>query len=141
MSSIAESVQPKRAPIIAAKVPGHEVPAAPGGDHLVGFDEATTVLVVAPSIVEAHLLVISACAGEYGEGVGVEEREGDEKTTAPYRTNPAVELHGPGRSKIIIGPDVAAEVPESRIAELARGVIESRARADTFDHPESRGEK
>lgn len=33
---------------------------------------------------------------------------------------------------VTIGPEGAAEVPERRIAELAREVIESRSRADTF---------
>ncbi|MGD1282703.1 proteasome subunit beta [Mycobacterium seoulense] len=35
-------------------------------------------------------------------------------------------------SAVTIGADGAAEVPESRIAELAREVIQSRSRADTF---------
>ncbi len=43
---------------------------------------------------------------------------------------------------VTIGPEGAAEVPESRIAELAREVIESRRRADAFgSEGESRGEK
>jgi proteasome beta subunit len=43
---------------------------------------------------------------------------------------------------VTIGAEGAAEVPESRIAELAREVIESRSRADTFGpDSESRGEK
>lgn len=33
---------------------------------------------------------------------------------------------------VVIGPDGAADVPEQRIAELARVVVESRSRADTF---------
>ncbi|MFZ1178180.1 MAG: proteasome subunit beta, partial [Mycobacterium sp.] len=35
-------------------------------------------------------------------------------------------------SAVTIDADGAAEVPESRIAELAREVIESRSRTDTF---------
>ena len=43
---------------------------------------------------------------------------------------------------VTIGAEGAADVPESRIAELAREVIESRTRADTFGPDgESRGEK
>lgn len=43
---------------------------------------------------------------------------------------------------ITIGAEGAAEVPERRIAELAREVIESRSRADTFGpDAEPRGEK
>ena len=43
---------------------------------------------------------------------------------------------------ITIGAEGAAEVPESRIAELAREVIESRSRADTFGpDAEPRGDK
>lgn len=30
---------------------------------------------------------------------------GDSKTTAPYQGNPAVETHGPGRSKVLLGAD------------------------------------
>ena len=30
---------------------------------------------------------------------------GDERTTAPYAHNAAIQVHGPGRSKVIIGPD------------------------------------
>ncbi|AFM17841.1 proteasome endopeptidase complex, beta component [Mycolicibacterium chubuense NBB4] len=33
---------------------------------------------------------------------------------------------------VVIGADGAEDVPESRIAELARGIIESRSRSDTF---------
>lgn len=33
---------------------------------------------------------------------------------------------------VTIGPEGALEVPEGRIAELAREVIQSRSRADTF---------
>jgi len=33
---------------------------------------------------------------------------GDAKTTAPYRGNPAIEVHGPGRSKVLLGADEAA---------------------------------
>lgn len=33
---------------------------------------------------------------------------GDAKTTGPYRGNPAVEIHGPGRSKVLLGADEAA---------------------------------
>jgi proteasome beta subunit len=43
---------------------------------------------------------------------------------------------------VTIGAEGAAEVPESRIAELAREIIESRTRADTFGPDgEPRGEK
>ena len=43
---------------------------------------------------------------------------------------------------VTIGAEGAADVPESRIAELAREVIESRSRADTFGPDgEPRGEK
>ena len=43
---------------------------------------------------------------------------------------------------VTIGAEGAADVPESRIAELAREVIESRTRADTFGPDgDSRGEK
>jgi proteasome beta subunit len=43
---------------------------------------------------------------------------------------------------VTIGAEGAAEVPESRIAELAREVIESRSRADTFGpDAEPRGDK
>jgi proteasome beta subunit len=43
---------------------------------------------------------------------------------------------------VTIGTEGAADVPESRIAELAREVIESRSRADLFGpDAESRGEK
>jgi acyl-CoA reductase-like NAD-dependent aldehyde dehydrogenase len=34
---------------------------------------------------------------------------GDASTTRPYRNNPNVELHGPGYSKVILGPDAADE--------------------------------
>jgi len=30
---------------------------------------------------------------------------GDQNTTAPYANNPAVQIHGPGRSKILVGED------------------------------------
>jgi proteasome beta subunit len=43
---------------------------------------------------------------------------------------------------VTIGADGAVDVPESRIAELARSVIQSRSRADTFGpDAESRGEQ
>ena len=43
---------------------------------------------------------------------------------------------------VTIGADGSADVPESRIAELAREVIEKRSRTDTFgSDAESRGEK
>jgi len=43
---------------------------------------------------------------------------------------------------VTIGAEGAADVPESRIAELAREVIESRSRADTFgSDAEPRGDK
>lgn len=32
---------------------------------------------------------------------------GDQRTTAPYANDPHVELHGPGYSKVVLGPDVA----------------------------------
>ena len=32
---------------------------------------------------------------------------GDENTTRPYAGNPAIEIHGPGRSKVILGEDEA----------------------------------
>lgn len=41
---------------------------------------------------------------------------------------------------VTIGADGAAEVPEPRIAELAREVIESRSRADTFGPDAQRGD-
>ena len=34
---------------------------------------------------------------------------GDESTTRPYAGNPAIQIHGPGRSKVLIGEDVIAE--------------------------------
>ncbi|MCV6981527.1 proteasome subunit beta, partial [Mycolicibacterium pulveris] len=40
-----------------------------------------------------------------------------------------------------IGPEGAVDVPEERIAELAREVIESRSRADTFGPDAQAGEK
>ncbi len=30
---------------------------------------------------------------------------GDENTTRPYASNPSIEIHGPGRSKVLLGPD------------------------------------
>ncbi len=33
---------------------------------------------------------------------------GDESTTRPYAQNPAIEIHGPGRSKVLLGTDEAA---------------------------------
>ncbi|MBI5367788.1 MAG: aldehyde dehydrogenase family protein [Planctomycetes bacterium] len=37
---------------------------------------------------------------------------GDEKTTARYAANPAIEIHGPGRSKVLIGADEIGRWPE-----------------------------
>lgn len=37
---------------------------------------------------------------------------GDARTTAPYANDPTVEVHGPGRSKVLLGPDVAADWQE-----------------------------
>jgi len=39
------------------------------------------------------------------EGSGRALLFGDERTTLPYRQNAAVQVHGPGRSKVILGPD------------------------------------
>lgn len=41
------------------------------------------------------------------DGCGRSLLFGDEKTTAPYALDPRVEVHGPGRSKLLIGPDEA----------------------------------
>ncbi len=41
------------------------------------------------------------------EGCGRSQLFGDARTTAPYAGNPAVEIHGPGRSKVVLGPDEA----------------------------------
>jgi acyl-CoA reductase-like NAD-dependent aldehyde dehydrogenase len=46
-----------------------------------------------------------AGAGAIIEGCSRSLLFGDERTTRQYRSNPAVQIHGPGRSKIIIGPD------------------------------------
>lgn len=37
---------------------------------------------------------------------------GDAKTTAPYANDPRVEVHGPGRSKVLIGADEIANWPD-----------------------------
>src|SRR5258707_7952356 len=37
---------------------------------------------------------------------------GDQNTTAPYANNPAVQIHGPGFSKILIGEDEIERLPE-----------------------------
>ena len=41
-------------------------------------------------------------------GCGRSQLFGDERTTAAYASDPRVELHGPGRSKLLIGPDQIA---------------------------------
>jgi hypothetical protein len=37
---------------------------------------------------------------------------GDTSTTAPYANNPAIQIHGPGRSKILIGEDCIEHWPD-----------------------------
>ena len=48
---------------------------------------------------------------------------GDEKTVGPWAKDPRVELHGPGWSKVILGPDVTADPDRTR--ELMPLVAES----------------
>ena len=44
-------------------------------------------------------------AGAILQGCGRALLFGDESTTAPYASNPAIQIHGPGRSKVLIGAD------------------------------------
>ncbi len=53
---------------------------------------------------------------------------GDEKTTARYAGNPAVQVHGPGYSKILLGED-QADRWESHLEVMARSVVENGGRS------------
>jgi acyl-CoA reductase-like NAD-dependent aldehyde dehydrogenase len=50
-------------------------------------------------------------AGEILRGCGRALIFGDQKTTAQYANNPAVQVHGPGFSKILIGDDAIEDWP------------------------------
>jgi hypothetical protein len=46
------------------------------------------------------------------EGCGRALLFGDERTTATYAANPAIQIHGPGRSKVLLGADESANFAE-----------------------------
>jgi acyl-CoA reductase-like NAD-dependent aldehyde dehydrogenase len=51
-------------------------------------------------------------AGEILRGCGRALLFGDQSTTAPYANNPAIQIHGPGYSKILVGEDQIERWPE-----------------------------
>jgi acyl-CoA reductase-like NAD-dependent aldehyde dehydrogenase len=51
-------------------------------------------------------------SGTVLEGCGRALIFGDEKTVQRYEANPAVQVHGPGRSKVLIGEDLVDRWPE-----------------------------
>ena len=51
-------------------------------------------------------------AGEILRGCGRALLFGDQGTTAPYANNPAIQIHGPGHSKILLGEDQIERWPE-----------------------------
>jgi acyl-CoA reductase-like NAD-dependent aldehyde dehydrogenase len=51
-------------------------------------------------------------AGEILKGCGRSVLFGDESVTRQYANNPAIEIHGPGRSKILVGNDQIERWPE-----------------------------
>ncbi len=53
---------------------------------------------------------------------------GDESTTARWAADPRVEIHGPGRSKILIGADMAGEI-DAHLAILVASVLEGGGRS------------
>lgn len=51
-------------------------------------------------------------AGEILRGCGRSLLFGDKNTTAPFANNPAIQIHGPGYSKILVGQDEIERWPE-----------------------------
>jgi acyl-CoA reductase-like NAD-dependent aldehyde dehydrogenase len=53
---------------------------------------------------------------------------GDANTTAPYANNPAIQIHGPGFSKILVGEDAVDRWPEF-IEVIAASILENGGRS------------
>ena len=53
---------------------------------------------------------------------------GDQNTTAPYANNPAIQIHGPGLSKVLIGEDEVERWPEF-IDVIASSIAENGGRS------------
>jgi acyl-CoA reductase-like NAD-dependent aldehyde dehydrogenase len=60
-------------------------------------------------------------AGEILRSCGRSLLFGDKNTTAPYADNPAIQIHGPGYSKILVGQDEIERWPE--FIDLMAGAI------------------
>jgi acyl-CoA reductase-like NAD-dependent aldehyde dehydrogenase len=60
-------------------------------------------------------------AGEILRSCGRSLLFGDKSTTAPYANNPAIQIHGPGYSKILVGEDEIERWPE--FIDLMAGAI------------------
>jgi hypothetical protein len=53
---------------------------------------------------------------------------GDKSTTEQYRSNPAIEIHGPGYSKILLGEDLADRWPDF-LDVIAASIVENGGRS------------
>jgi len=53
---------------------------------------------------------------------------GDVASTRPWENDPRVEVHGPGRSKVLIGPDIADEWPE-HLDVMVSSILENGGRS------------
>lgn len=67
-------------------------------------------------------------AGAILELCGRSQLFGDAKTTAPWKGDPRVEVHGPGYSKVVIGEDVIDEWPQL-LDVLVRSVVDNGGRS------------
>ncbi len=101
-----------------------------------GHGDPWTPLRIARALIEAGLP--AAAFGLYptdheGAGVILESCErallfGDASTTRPWADDPRVEIHGPGRSKVLIGPD-EIERWEEHLDVLVRSIAENGGRS------------
>ncbi|MDH3523148.1 MAG: aldehyde dehydrogenase family protein [Acidobacteriota bacterium] len=71
-----------------------------------------------------------AAAAELLQRCGRSMLYGDEATVAPWRADPRVQLHGPGWSKVVLGPDAAADWP-AHLPLLAESVAANGGRSCT----------
>ena len=63
-----------------------------------------------------------AGAGEIVRQCGRSMFFGDVASVGLFATDPRVEIHGPGYTKVIVGPDMAAEAPTRHLEVIARSV-------------------
>jgi hypothetical protein len=67
-------------------------------------------------------------AAEILRGCGRALVFGDQTTTAPYAHNPAIQIHGPGHSKILVGEDAIERWPE-HLEVMMASILENGGRS------------